>query len=73
MKEPVFVYHVPLPDGVHEIVLPCPDGHTIYIDNRLNFEESLKAYHHALHHIEQNDFEKSDVQEVEHAAHKKER
>ena len=65
----VFVYHVPLPDGVSEVVLPCPDGHTVYIDDRLGYEARIEAYRHALRHIKNRDFEKCDVQEIEAEAH----
>lgn len=65
----VFVYHIPLPDGVHEIVLPCLDGHTVYIDNQLSYEAQIEAYRHAIKHIKNRDFEKPDVQEIEADAH----
>ena len=65
MHEPVFVYHVPLPDGVSEIVLPCLDGHTVYIDDRLSHEAQIEAYRHAIRHIRNRDFEKNDVQRIE--------
>lgn len=73
MHEPIFVYHIPLPDGVSEIVLPCLDGHTVYINDRLSHEATIEAYRHALRHIRRGDFERTDVQEIEHAAHVKER
>ena len=65
----VFVYHVPLPDGVSEVVLPDPDGHTIYLSDRLGYEARIAAYHHALRHIKNRDFDKCDVQEIEVQAH----
>lgn len=61
-----FVYIVPLPPGVNEMVTPCLDGFTIYINETLSPEQRDKAYHHALDHIRKNDFQKSDVQEIEH-------
>lgn len=70
MHEPVFVYHVPLPDGVSEIVLPCLDGHTVYISDRLGYEAQIEAYRHALRHIKNRDFEKYNVQEIENDARK---
>lgn len=73
MHEPVFVYHVPLPDGVSEIVLPCLDGHTVYIDDSLSHEAQIEAYRHATRHIKNRDFEKDNVQEIEKDARAKER
>ena len=68
----IFVYLVKLPEGIDEVVLPCFDGYTIYIDPSLSHSEQLKAYKHALHHINNHDFEKSDVQKIEYEAHRKE-
>ena len=61
----VFVYYVPLPDGINEAVLPCIDGYTIYIDPRQSRSEMVEAYNHAVEHIVNNDFEKFDVGEIE--------
>lgn len=65
----VFVYEVYLPGNINEMVTPCNDGYTLYIDKRLSDEKKLQAYLHALGHIQNNDFEKSDVQEIEMEAH----
>lgn len=65
----VFVYLVDLPDGINEMVTPCRDGYTIYIDARLDLAHRQKAYEHAMWHIEHDDFQKTDVQQIEHAAH----
>jgi hypothetical protein len=65
----IFVYFVPLPNKVHEAVTPCFGGYTIYINNKLDEESSIKAYNHALKHINNNDFEKNDVQQIEREAH----
>ena len=61
----IFVYIVPLPPGVNEMVTPCLDGFTIYINETLSPEQREKAYLHALDHIRKNDFQKFDVQEIE--------
>lgn len=66
----IYVYIVDLPPKVHEIVLPCFTGYTIYLDEKDSYEERLNAYHHALSHIRNHDFEKSDVQEIESEAHR---
>jgi hypothetical protein len=53
------------------MVCPCADGnYTIYINDRLDHEHRQQAYRHALRHIEQNDFEKENVQEIEEEAHR---
>lgn len=71
MTDDIFVYHVKLPPGINEMVLPCVGGYTIYLDSDLSDEGRLKAYRHALSHIDNCDFEKHDVQKIEHEAHRK--
>ena len=63
------VYRVPL--NVNEVVLRNAedDGHTIYINEDLTDEEARKAFDHAVGHIQRNDFDKTDVQQIEAAAH----
>lgn len=56
MSENIYHYVISLPDGVDEAVLACADGYTIYTADRLGHEERLKAYRHALAHIQNNDF-----------------
>ena len=65
----IFVYFVPFPPDVHEMVTPCADGYTIYIADWLDEAHRIKAYEHALTHIRNNDFEKDNVQEIEMVAH----
>ena len=53
-----------------EMVSLNEDGsYTILINSRLSYEGQLKAYQHAMEHIESNDFEKNDVQKIEFDAH----
>lgn len=66
----VFIYFIDLPPKVSEAVTPCLDGYTIYINQNLSRDRQLKAYQHAIRHITNNDFEKSDVQQIEIDAHK---
>lgn len=66
----VFIYFVKLPDGIDEVVMPCLDGYTVYIDTNLSEQQQIKAYNHALHHIRNRDFERPDVQDIEKEAHK---
>lgn len=65
----VYVYKVHMPSKTREMVVPCIDGYTIYINASLSRIEALEAYIHALGHISRNDFEKSDVQKIETEAH----
>lgn len=65
----VYTYIVDLPDGINEMVCPCLSGYTIYIDDKLSPEGRRDAYRHALFHIMNRDFEKSDVNEIEVNAH----
>lgn len=66
MTDNIFTYLVRFPcRRTKEAVLPCLDGYTVYIDERLSHEEQVKAYRHALEHIYNGDFEKSDVSQVE--------
>lgn len=66
----VFVRCVDTPDRVHEFVVPGADGYNIYIDEKLDEDSRIKAYHHAMHHIENGDFNRRDVQEIESRAHR---
>lgn len=53
------------------MVIKNEDGsYTILINAKLSDQGQLLAYKHALKHITNEDFEKIDVQEIEHAAHK---
>ena len=66
----VYVYLADLPPHIREIVTPCFDGYTVYIDAGLSQDEQEDAYSHALAHIEAGDFEKeSGVQEIEFDRH----
>lgn len=54
-----------------EMVVENEDGsYTVLINSRLSHRSQLDAYHHAMSHIQNNDFEKIDVQTIEAAAHK---
>ena len=57
MKENVYHYTVPLPEGINEAVMPGFDGYTVYTSDRLDQEGTLRAYNHALRHIRNHDFE----------------
>ena len=65
----IYHYIAPLPEGVNEAILSSFDGYTIYTADRLDDDSRRKAFLHALRHIENNDFEKEDVNAIEKAAH----
>lgn len=55
---------------VHEAVTPNEDGSvTIFIDKNMTFEAQQKRFLHAMRHLDGNDFDKDDVQEIETKAH----
>lgn len=64
----IHVYLVDMP--VDEFVCPCGAfEYTVYINARLDDKSRLRAYKHALAHIEGNDFEHTDIQLIETVAH----
>lgn len=67
----VFCYLTDIPGKSKEIVTPCLDGYTVYIDAKLTYEGRIDAYNHAIWHIVNEDFEKDNVQEIETNAHKR--
>lgn len=66
----VFTYIVDMPTELREMVTPCLDGYTIYINAKLDSDKQREAYDHALRHIMSCDWEKCDVQSIEADAHK---
>lgn len=65
----VYVYIVDLPDRVDEMVTPCVDGYTIYLNAKLTYRGRVNAYMHAMKHVERKDWENDDVQQIEMEAH----
>ena len=61
----IFIYTVDLPDDLNEMVTPCADGYTVYLNQKLDRRGQLKAFHHAIDHIAGNDFDGGYVQEIE--------
>lgn len=66
----VFTYLIELPTTVKEMVVPCNDGFTVYINSNLSHMEQQMAYLHALKHINEKDFAAYDVQIIELEAHR---
>ena len=62
-----------LPYTVAEMVCYCEDNgdcYTIFLNANLSHERLIKAYHHAMSHIDNNDFESMlPVQEIEAIRH----
>ena len=71
MTDDIYVYYIQLPDHINEAVLSCSDGYTIYIDPRQSEDGLKRSYEHALTHIQNGDFFKMDVQNIENQAHRK--
>lgn len=67
-----FVYLAPLPHDVREMLTPCTEGYTLYLNERLTQNQRLRAIEHAFRHAQRGDFEKlnADVQEIEYSTHK---
>ncbi len=66
----IYHYITHLPDGIKEIVIPCFDGFTVYTADWLSKDERIQEFRHAMKHIDRNDWEKGNVQEIEKNAHK---
>jgi hypothetical protein len=65
----IFIYYVEFPNNVKEMITPCYDGYTIYINRKLPREARNKAYQHALTHIRNNDFNGANISAIEIRAH----
>lgn len=69
-KEDIFVHLINMPGSTNEAITPNEDGsYSIFINAKLSNDEQLKAYEHALKHIQEEDFSKDDVQIIEAKAH----
>ena len=65
----VYTYITRLPKGIREAVMPCNDGYTVYIDETLDHAARIDAYNHALRHINEQDWRRVNVQDIEARAH----
>lgn len=58
---------------IPEQICKCCDngeeGYTIFLNARHTQERRMQAYKHAMNHIENGNFEKENVQEIELEAH----
>ena len=64
-----FVRCIKMPQHVKGFTMPGVDGYNIYINERLDRAERIRAYRHELEHINNQDYEKSDVQMIERDVH----
>ena len=69
MTDDIYTYLIDIPGKINEMVLPCVDGYTVYIDKKLDHDSQLRAYEHALKHIENSDFQKTNATLLEVYAH----
>ena len=67
----IFVYCVKLPPGINEMVTPCCDGYTVYINIGLDLWQRRQALRHAIDHIIGKDFNGGNVQKIERGRHAK--
>ena len=68
--EDIGIHIINMDTSVHEHVVLNEDGSfSIFINARLNWEAQMLAYRHALFHIANDDFYKSDVDKIEYEAH----
>ena len=70
MVNSVYIYLVDLPTDISEMVTPCVDGFTVYINARQSQGRQIEAYRHAMGHIYKDDWKREDVQAVESEAHR---
>ena len=65
-----YVRFADMPTSIHALICQNSDGtYTIVINSRIGSAAQLEAYLHELEHINNNDFEKTDVQSIEMKAH----
>ena len=70
----IYTYTVPLPDDVHEAVLPGKDdSYTVYLSDTLDLEGKRCALLHAVNHKVHGDFENISVDALERRAHEERR
>ena len=68
LTEDIGVRFVDMDTGIEEQVLYNSDlSFTILINSRLNWERQMIAYHHALEHIMNKDFDKVCADSIEKA------
>lgn len=70
MNDAVFQVLIDLPTRVRGLTCPNADGsYTVFLNARLSADQQREAYRHELSHIQGDDFERADVQQIELHAH----
>lgn len=69
MTDDIYIYTVPLPRGIREMVTPCQGGYTVYLSDALDDNGRRKAFAHAMKHIKRGDFQRHNVDAIEVDAH----
>ena len=72
MRDEIYIHYAQIPGTVNEAVFPCDGGYNITIDPRQSNEGIRRSFRHAMEHINNEDFEKESVQDIEEMAHRKE-
>ena len=71
MTENVNVVLLNMENGIHEQVTKNRDGSfTVFLNLKDSFETQKQSYKHAMGHVQNDDFQKSNVQDIEFQAHK---
>ncbi len=66
VRDDVYVHLMDMPGNTKEAVTENPDStYSVFINSRLSQEEQLKAFRHAVKHIDRNDFTNYNVQIIE--------
>ena len=55
--------------SVNEMIAPCDCGYSVYIKDELPEDKKVEALYHAYVHKKNNDFTRSDIQDIEARAH----
>lgn len=67
----VNVKYLKLPCKVKAVSTENEDGsYTVFLNNKLTYEQNRESYLHELRHIQGNDFDKEDINLIELGAHK---
>lgn len=72
MSNNISVKFVNMPTTIYGYTIKTPDDwYTIVLNARCSKQKNLETFKHECYHIENNDFDKEDVQEIEYNAHKR--
>lgn len=66
-----WIYPVDLHGKANAIVTKCVEGYTVYVDVNLPVDQQREACRKELKHINDRDFEKTDVRDIETENHAK--